>query len=193
MPREENIIKREWLRYYDFFPQYSGYTIQSWDTASKSGELNDFSVCTTWRLIDQEFFLVDVFRQRLTFPQLKQAVKHLALQHQPVNILIEDKSSGISLVQELQVEGISGIEAYKPAPGQDKFMRFYAQSVKFASGKVHLPRQAPWLEEYIREVTGFPGVKHDDQVDSTTQALDYLGSMVSDIATWIALGKGCSG
>lgn len=76
--------------------------------------------------------------------------------------MIEDTSSGMSLIQELQVEYIYGINAYKPASGSDKLMHFAAQSSKFERGKVYLPREAPWLDEYIREITGFPGGKHDD-------------------------------
>jgi predicted phage terminase large subunit-like protein len=53
-------------------------------------------------------------------------------------------------------------------------MRLDAQSIKFESGRVYLPKQAPWLDDYIQEITGFPGTKHDDQVDSTSQALDVL-------------------
>ena len=79
--------------------------------------------------------------------------------HNPTRVLIEDKSSGISLIQELRAEGIFGVDAYKPAPGSDKYMRLHAQSIKFESGKVFLPSDAPWLDEYVRELTGFPGGK----------------------------------
>src|SRR5580692_8129948 len=60
------------------------------------------------------------------------------------------------------------------APISDKRTRFAAQSIKFEAGNVYLPTGAPWLEEYIREMTGFPGTKYDDQVDSTSQALENL-------------------
>ena len=191
MPMEGNLIKREWLRYYDVVPQNATYVVQSWDTANKSGELNDFSVCTTWLVVSQDLYLVDVFRKRLTFPQLKQAVVGLFEKYQPYKVLIEDKASGTSLIQDLQSAGVFGIEAYKPAPGSDKLMRFAAQSIKFESGKVHLPSGAPWLDEYIREITGFPGGKHDDQVDSTSQALDFLTTLTNGLAIWAALGRAC--
>ena len=108
---------------------------------------------------------------------------------EPSRLLIEDRSSGISLIQELKVEGVYGIEPFKPQPGSDKYMRLAAQSIKFESGRVHLPKEAPWLGEYIREITGFPGGKHDDQVDSTSQALEYLGTEASAFAAWVALGR----
>ncbi len=178
MPRDGNMIKTEWLRFFEpeQLPSDISYTLQSWDTASKSDELNDFSVCTTWKVSDQKFYLIDVFRKRLNFPQLKRAAIDLHRKFEPDKLLIEDKSSGTALIQELQSEYIYGIEAYKPRQGTDKLMRLDAQLVKFENGSVLLPRRAPWLDEYVREITGFPGGKHDDQVDSTSQALQFLGT-----------------
>ena len=79
MPLEGNLIKREWPRFFEpgELPSDFYYTLQSWDTASKSDELNDFSVCTTWKTSGQNFYLIDVFRKRLTFPQLKRAAIEL--------------------------------------------------------------------------------------------------------------------
>ena len=88
--------------------------------------------------------------------------------------MIEGKSSGTQLIQDLQNDGVWKVVEYKPPPGADKVMRLHACSDRFESGRVVLPRNAPWLDEYILELIGFPGTKHDDQVDSTTQALDYL-------------------
>jgi predicted phage terminase large subunit-like protein len=88
--------------------------------------------------------------------------------------VIEDKSSGIQLIQDLRNEGVHKIVEYKPPPGADKVMRLHACSDRFENGRVFLPRSAPWLDEYVTELVGFPGTKHDDQVDSTTQALDHL-------------------
>src|ERR1700722_13546875 len=84
------------------------------------------------------------------------------------------KSSGTQLIQDLHNDGVWKVVEYKPPPGADKIMRLHACSDRFESGRVVLPRNAPWLDEYILELIGFPGTKHDDQVDSTTQALDYL-------------------
>ena len=64
------------------------------------------------------------------------------------------------------------VRGYEPPPGTDKIMRLVAQSPHFESGRVALPSNALWLKEYVRELTSFPGSKYDDQVDSTTQALN---------------------
>jgi predicted phage terminase large subunit-like protein len=88
--------------------------------------------------------------------------------------VIEDKSSGTQLIQDLNNDRVRKVIEYKPPPGADKVMRLHACSDRFENGCVLFPRIAPWLDEYILELIGFPGTKHDDQVDSTTQALDYL-------------------
>ena len=190
-PLDGGVIKRSWIIHYlrGALPERFSYILQSWDTANKTGELNDYSVCTTWGLYGGCFYLLDVFRKRLNYPDLKKAVVEQSRLHKPNRVLIEDKSSGIPLIQELRAEGIFGVEAYKPAPASDKLFRLHAQSIKFESGKVFLPSEAPYLDEYVRELTGFPGGKYDDQVVSTTQALEFLGTTGSKAAMWEALGR----
>lgn len=179
MPIEGGLIKREWLKFYEpaQLPKEFCWILQSWDTANGCGELNDYSACTTWGLLYTDFYLLDVYRKRVTYPQLKRAVVDLFRKYHPFKILIEDKSSGISLIQELKSDDIYNVAPYKPAPGSDKIMRLGIQSIKFENGRVYLPKQAPWLDDYVRELTGFPGTKYDDQVDSTSQALDVLGGL----------------
>ena len=179
------IVKTEWLRYYSPSDLPEGFTcvLQSWDTANKSGELNDFSVCTTWGARREKYYLLSVFRRRLDYPELERAVADQARQHKANKILIEDKASGTQLIQNLKAQGVYGIEPYEPPTGSDKILRLYAQTTEFESGRVVLPRSAPWLDEYIRELTSFPGSKYDDQVDSTTQALDHLKNHAS-ILVW---------
>jgi predicted phage terminase large subunit-like protein len=183
------IIKTEWLRFYDPEELPTGFrlTLQSWDTANKGGELNDFSVCTTWLAYFDKYYLIDVFRKRLDFPSLKRAVKDQASKHHADKILIEDKASGTQLIQDLRSEGVCGVEGYDPGPGIDKQMRLYAVSAEFESGRVRIPRSAAWKDEYIREITSFPGTKVDDQVDSTTQALEHLKTKVRSILQWSKL------
>ena len=176
MPLGGAIVKPEWFRYYDPIDLPTGFScvLQSWDTANKSGELNDYSVGSTWGATWDSYYLLSVFRRRLNYPDLKRAVLEQARQHHADVVLIEDRASGTQLIQDLQVEGLCGIRAYKAPTGSDKILRLYAQTAEFESGRVLLPRSAPWLEVYKRELTTFPGSKYDDQVDSTTQALDDL-------------------
>lgn len=186
MSREGGLIKGAWIKYCEphEWPQAFEYVLQSWDTANKSGERNDYSVCTTWGTHDGNFYLLDVFRKRLIFPELKRAVLDLFHKWHPNKLLIEDKGSGTLLIQELRFEYIWCLEAYTPDQGSDKLIRLDAQSIKFESGRVYLPKRAHWVDEYLREITSFPGSKHDDQVDSTSQALEFLGPLAMPVGNW---------
>ena len=168
------MVKIEWLRYYEpgSEPRRFSMIVQSWDTANKSGELNDFSVCTTWGVAGRDFYLLDVYRERLNYPELKRAVLTRKSLYRPTTIIIEDKASGTQLIQELRREGVN-IRPYMPPPNTDKVLRLHAQAIHFENGRVFLRKDAPWLKSYISELTGFPGTRFDDQVDSTTQFLDY--------------------
>jgi predicted phage terminase large subunit-like protein len=174
-PLGGSMVKTGWLRFYipEERPAQFERIIQSWDTANKAGELNDFSVCTTWGEKDKHFYLLHVFRRRMEYPDLKRAVPDQARVHGAGVILIEDKASGTQLLQDLIADGVAGIRRYEPPPC-DKIMRLNTQSSTFENGLVLLPKEAPWLSDYIHELTTFPGCKNDDQVDSTTQALAYL-------------------
>jgi predicted phage terminase large subunit-like protein len=187
-PLEGAIVKTDWLRYFDASSRPSNFSciLQSWDTANKSGELNDYSVGTTWGAYNERYYLLDVFRRRLNYPELKRAVIEQARLHKVDSILIEDKASGTQLIQELAKEFLFGVKPYEAPPGVDKILRLHAQTALFESGRVLLPVTASWLEDYVRELTSFPGGKYDDQVDSTTQALDYLKKN-SGLGVWLKL------
>jgi hypothetical protein len=87
-------------------------------------------------------------------------------------VLIEDKASGTQLIQELVEDGCHGVTRYQPTG--DKTMRLHAQTAMIENGFVHIPETAPWLAEYLHEMTVFPNCKHDDQADSTAQFLDWF-------------------
>ncbi len=174
-PQGGAMVKKEWLRYYAQAERPARFEriVQSWDTANKPGELNDYSVCTTWGEKDKHFYLLNVFRRRMEYPDLKRAVKEQARIHNPAAVVIEDKASGTQLIQDLTTEGVSGITRYEP-PACEKIMRLHGQTAAFENGLVLLPSEAHWLADYVHEITTFPGSKHDDQVDSTTQALAWM-------------------
>jgi predicted phage terminase large subunit-like protein len=172
VPAGGNMIKREWVQRYDDLPARtsSTYVLQSYDTASKEGGQNDWSVCTTLYVIDGKYYLVDVLRGRFDYPTLKERAKAHARLHRPTKILIEDTGIGIALVQELQNAGLPAI-AVKVE--QNKQTRMSIQSAKIENGRLFLPRTAPWLENLEAELYAFPGSRHDDQVDAIGQALGH--------------------
>jgi predicted phage terminase large subunit-like protein len=172
VPLEGNLVKRASFGSYQTFEVIKpDRIIQSWDTAAKIGELNDYSVCTTWAMIGNRYYLLDVLRERLDFPALKTRVITQSDRFKPDLVLIEDKGSGTGLLQELHVSGFSKGRAV--IPRGDKAMRLATVTAIFEEGRVLLPVSAPWLDSFVDELCGFPGLKHDDQVDSTSQFLTW--------------------
>jgi predicted phage terminase large subunit-like protein len=134
------IIKKEWFGYYSpgELSQKRNFGIyQSWDTAFKKNEENDYSVCTTWQVTQNGFYLIDVFRKRLEFPELKKEAARLADSFKPRYVLIEDKASGQSLIQELERKTRIPIKRIKT--DSDKIARLNSVSPLFESGKVLVP------------------------------------------------------
>ena len=169
------IVKREWIKFYEPHEKPGKFEqiLQSWDTANKDSDLANYSVCTTWGLKEHRIYLLDVFRHRLDFPAIKRSVRELAALHEANVVLVEDKASGTSLIQEMQAEHFSLIQA-APVVDGDKIMRLHAQTAKIAGGFVLFPKEAHWLDSYLLELITFPNSKYDDQVDSTVYALAWM-------------------
>jgi predicted phage terminase large subunit-like protein len=174
VPLAGNLFRRAWFRYYEPNPDRAyERIIQSWDTGIKAGEHNDYSVCTTWGTIGQDYYLLNVIRERLEYPDLKRRIIAAAEVHHPTAILIEDAGTGEPMIQELRRE-----TELRPIAIQvrlDKEVRAIAAQAKVEAGQVLLPADAPWLSAYIDEMVAFPGGRNDDQVDSTTQFLRWIG------------------
>ena len=165
------MIQRDWVQRYDQLPTPPArQIIQSWDIASKEGAENDWSVCTTWLIFENRYYLVDVLRGRFDYPTLKERVVSHAKLHKPCAILIEDAGVGTALAQDLKKASFS-VVAIKPE--YDKKTRMSIQSAKFKAGRVLFPIHAPWLANLELELFAFPRGRHDDQVDSISQALGY--------------------
>ena len=179
VPREGNLVKREWLKTYDTAPARGpGVRIaQSWDIASTTDERNDYSVCTTWAVKQKEYYLLDVWRARVEFPDLKRKIVSHALRHDAQTVLIEKAGPGLQLVQELRRDTTPRFP--KPigiTPEGDKLARMEAQTPPIEAGHVLLPKEAPWLAVFLEELLAFPRGKHDDQVDSVSQFLKWAWS-----------------
>ena len=173
-PPGGGLIRAECFRRYspDELPPKFEQVLQSWDTGNKAKTINDPSACTTWGILGDTMWLLDVFRGRLEYPELKRAIIAQARHHRATLVLIEDKGSGNSLLQDLVRDRMRNVEGVMPVA--DKFMRMRMQTAAIENGFVYLPTNAPWLADYLHELMMFPKGKHDDQVDSTSQALQYL-------------------
>lgn len=168
---EGQIIKREWWQYFKERPNFQRL-IHSWDTAFKDKAQNDFSVCTVWGEAQNGYYLLDVWRDRVEFPELKRVAVALYERDMPNLVLVEDKASGQSLIQEIQRN--TRIPVLPVKVDINKVARVNSVTPLIEAGKVLLPEYAQWLFDYIEELSAFPNAEHDDQVDSTTQALSFM-------------------
>jgi predicted phage terminase large subunit-like protein len=170
------ISRKQWRVWPDDDPPKCEYVIQSWDTAFEVKNNSDYSACTTWGVFynekendEPQLILLDAFKERLTFPDLKAAAFKHWKEWDPDAFIVEKKASGGPLIQELRAAGIP-VQEFSPSRGNDKMVRVNAIADLFASGKVWAP-DTRWAREVIEEVAAFPVGEHDDFVDTTTQAL----------------------
>ena len=188
VPACGNLLKWEWFESYDELPPTTSSNdevVQSWDTAMKAHDGSDWSACTTWAIRGEDYYLIDVFRARLDFPTLKRKVEELKIEFSATTVLIEDKGSGTGLIQQLRNE--NKVRPIDIQPEGSKADRIVAQSAQIEAGRVHLPATATWLEEFRVELLGFPLSKHDDQVDSLSQFLGWIGDRNSRGMTVVRL------
>ena len=157
-------------------PPKCEFIIQSWDTAHETKTNSDYSACTTWGIWYNEeqneapnVILLDAFKDRLTFPELKEAALKHYKEWEPDAFIVEKKAAGGPLIQEFRAMGIP-VQEFTPSRGNDKIARVNAISDLFASGIVWAP-DTRWAREVIEELAAFPVGEHDDYVDTTSQAL----------------------
>lgn len=189
-PAGGSIFQEEWFRYYSTPRRYKRI-IMSVDTAYKPGALNDPTVCGIWGEHEVGYDLLHVYRERVAYPQLKRDItrladewivkKHLFAAHILFTILIEDKASGQSLIQDMRNDTKYNIVAIEPEG--DKLTRAAVCAPQFEAGKVFLLKDASWLEDYKSELLIFPNSTHDDQVDMTSQFLNSIATPLSGTIT----------
>ena len=176
---EGALVKRDaWKIWPDEDPPPCEYIIQSWDTAFEKHNRADYSACTTWGVFEQEdrhgnmkpnIILLDAFRDRMEFPDLKKKAFEMWKEWNPDALIIEKRAAGAPLIYEMRKIGIP-LSEYTPYKGQDKIARVNAITDLFASGVVWRPDRR-WAEEVVEEMAAFPNGDHDDYVDSSSQAL----------------------
>jgi predicted phage terminase large subunit-like protein len=174
VPATGSIFKREWWRHYSAasLPPKFESVLLSLDTAFKTNAQSDYSVALVLGVGETGYFILDLWRARAEFPRLKAIVNEMAAKWRPDRLLIEDAASGQSLIQELRQSSRLPVMPIKV--GSDKVSRAHAVTPMIESGRVYLPEAAPWLSDFIDELSSFPAAAHDDQTDSLTQALNYV-------------------
>jgi predicted phage terminase large subunit-like protein len=173
---EGALLKREWWQIWDKEdPPTCEFTIMSLDAAQESNNRADYNALTTWGVFFNEetnnfnIILLNAIKKRMEFPELKKLVLEEYKEWQPDAFIVEKKSNGSALYQELRRMGVP-VGEFTPGKGQDKISRVNAVSDLLASGIVWAPDRR-WAKEVIEECNDFPSGTNDDLVDSTTQAL----------------------
>ena len=173
---EGALIKREWWNIWDKdTPPQCEFTIMALDAAQEATNRSDFNALTTWGVFFNEevnnynIILLNSIKKRLEFPELKKLCLEEYKEWQPDAFMVEKKSNGAALYQELRRMGIP-VGEFTPGKGQDKIARVNAVSDLFAGGVVWAPDHR-WAKEVIEECNDFPSGTNDDLVDSTTLAL----------------------
>lgn len=172
MKRVGAVVKPEWFMRAPLPHEAQGRIVQSWDTGIKAGVQNDASACATFMEHEGKHWLVDMLVVRQEYPALKRSIAMHAERFSPEVIIIEDKGSGQSLLQDLKRETDLPLAAY--VPDKDKLSRLLRVTPLMEAGKLVLPANAPWLADFELDFFSFPDAVHDDQVDAVSQYLNWL-------------------
>ena len=169
------MLKRDWLREYETtpFPEPSDQIVQSWDTALTANESSKFSVCLTFRVRNNnEYYLLDVFREKLEFPELE-STRHSSseLFTNPMPSSSKTKHQELRSSNRCVMDGLQGIIAIDP--DRDKKTRMHGQTPSLRRARSFLPKAAPWLGDFLSEYLAFPGGRYDDQIDALSQFLGW--------------------
>lgn len=172
IPPDGGVFRKAWIRRYgpEEFPEEDYEIIQSWDIGLSEKATSDYSVGTIWFVKDDRYYLIDLVRERLNYPDLKRTVIKNFRDYPTATLLIEDVGTGTSLIQDLEVEGIDAIPW---RPKADKVVRAMSVSAVMEAGRIRFPQSEPYVDDLEQELLAFPKGKHDDQVDSLVQAIAW--------------------
>ena len=185
--KEGEIFKRGFVRFYDPTLPLPAFKrkIMSWDTAFKEKQQNDPSCGLVAGEADNGIYILDHELEHMGYPALKEKARTWAAAHSPSALLIEDKASGQSLIQELKQETSLPVVAVQVET--DKVSRAWAVVPTWEAGRIYLPAGAPWVDDFLDEIYTFPRAAHDDQVDAFTQLVRYLilGGGATGLLDWL--------
>ena len=173
-PEEGASIKRVWWKYYKAIPEGFDEIIISGDLAFKDLSSSDFVVFQVWGRLGGQFYLLDMIRSRMNFPETIEAFQNLCIKWpQAKRKLIEDTANAPALIASLHRE-IPGIIPIRPKGSKDA--RLSAAAPAIESGNVFVPefKTAKWVVDLIEECATFPNAAHDDTVDALSMALNYF-------------------
>lgn len=189
VPASGGILKRHWFPSFIQRPHRVNI-IQSWDTGFETGTEHDYSVCSTIAYNAVDRWLLDVYREKLEFPDLDRMVDTQYYRWRPEAILIENAVSGRSLAQQKKRQRKPGqniISIPVPTVKDWKIIRVNEMSPIIEAGHLYVPEAAEWLDTTMSELTRFPLDMHDDIVDSVMQGLQWIESHTGNMqGSWTA-------
>lgn len=186
-PREGVMVNLGWFRYYDELPSNPDRIVISWDTAQKETELADFTVGGVFLEKEGNYYLAHIVRDRMSHPRLLKIFEEMQKEWRPHINLVEEKGSGISLIQHARE---CRINVEPMVPTQSKAIRMDAETPTIQAGRVLLPNpekiNAPWLNDFKEEVRLFPRGSNDDQADMLSQFLCWARNrtLLSEFDVW---------
>jgi phage terminase large subunit-like protein len=193
-PEDGGIVRRDWFRLWPAgkeFPRFE-YIVQSYDCATSEKTINDPTAAETWGVFKpldgpMSVMLIDCWQDRLQYPELREKVQE---EYEVIygegkdkkrvdTILVEDKSAGISLIQDLKRAHLP-VAAYNPGKA-DKIQRLNIVSHIIARGRVWIPESdkrkgyvKDWAEPFVSQICSFPESTNDDMVDACVDSLTQV-------------------
>jgi len=168
---EGAMFRRQWWQYYETDPRLIQFDemIQSWDCTFKDSDGSDYVVGQVWGRKGADKYLVDQVRDRMDITATMDAIRNMSAKWPKARLkLIEDKANGSAIISMLRHK-LGGIVPVTPK--ESKLARAHAILPDVEAGNVYLPRNKPWVQDFIEECAAFPKGANDDQVDCMTQAL----------------------
>jgi predicted phage terminase large subunit-like protein len=169
---EGQMIRAGWIHCAPM-PSQVEFLLQSWDTAIKTGAAHDRSACVTLGVSEGRYYVMDALACRMDYPSLKRALLEQVERYKPHAVVIEDKASGQSLLQDVRREH-QALPIVPWMPKGNKIQRTARITPLMEAGRICFPYQASWKEEMVAELMAFPHGRHDDLVDALAQGILWL-------------------
>ncbi len=172
IPPDGLLLKEEWFPLYDQLPKGNFKIFLSWDVGQQQSESSSYSVCTVWKTDGMMHFLIDVWRDKVSYEDLLDVARKIASDYKPEAILIENAALGTALISSLQRDNYPVVII--PKPQHEKVVRLNVHLGTLKAQKILLPSDAAWKGPLLQEFLRFPNGRYNDQVDSMTQYLTFM-------------------
>lgn len=167
-----NIVKTDWIQYYDVLPDYFDKIIQSWDCGFKSTDTGSYVVGTIWGVYNSDIYLIGMDRAHYDFVDTVKHIKMAKEMYPDSVVLVEDKANGSAVISQLKKDGISGVKGILPKGSKEE--RMMAASFIVEAGHLYLPSDnEDWIKDVEYELFNFPLASTNDIVDTTSQVIYY--------------------